>query len=113
MTDWHATYAPALGFVLGVVVVTGAFVFIGWALNRINPPRPQQEAFPLDALAATCRKYLEHSPNYTEMRFGDELGTILVTVQKLGFPTAHEKRMLAEQKVAELQAELDPIRGLP
>jgi hypothetical protein len=106
-SEVSASLALALGFLLGTVLVAAAFVLIGYALNRINPPKPPQECFPLDALAGACRKYLDDSPNYVEMKFTDNVGGILVTVQKLSFPTPHEKRLLAEQRVRELEAQLD------
>lgn len=95
----------ALGVALGVAMVACAFIVIGWGLNKINPPPPKQECFPLDQLARVCQRYLSSAPNYVEIRFSDETrDPMLVTVQRLHAPTPHEKRVLAEQRVAELEA---------
>lgn len=62
--------------------------------------------------AAECRHVLGDAPNYVEMQFEDDLGGLVVTVQKREGATPNQKRLAAEAELSAAREEIAKLRAV-
>ena len=58
-------------------------------------------------LAAECRWILGEAPNFVELKFQDDQGALLVTIQRADGETPVEQMKRLKAEVAQLKAELN------